>query len=168
MLAPFAGHRFTKRRPKKENTMYAKRSILQATFFLAALAASLTLAGAARAQNVSPSFVGKFTLTSTVLWGKTTLPPGTYDLRIYGTALPVMAFIHNDQYTVSTRVMSGVTEDYTSGSNALHLKTKNGHIVVQSLTLADLKTVVVFEPSAARERVEEARADSTVVLVARK
>jgi hypothetical protein len=148
--------------------MYAKRSILQATFFLAALAASVTLAGAARAQNVSPSFSGKFTLTSTVHWGKSTLPPGTYELRIDGTALPVMAFIHNDQSTVSTRVMSSVTEDYTSGSNALHLKTRNGHIVVQSLTLADLKTVVVFDPSPARERVEEARADSAVVLVARR
>ena len=148
--------------------MYAKPSILQAAFLLAALAAGLTLAGAARAQNVFPSFVGKFKLTSSVQWGKTTLPPGTYDLRIDGTSLPVMAFIHNDQYTVSTRVMSSVTEDYTSGSNALHLKTKNGHIVVQSLTLADLKTVVVFEPSDARERVEEARADSTIMLVARK
>ena len=148
--------------------MFAKRSILQATFLLAALAAGLTLARAARAQSVSPSFVGKFTVTSTVQWGKSTLPPGTYDLRIDGTTLPVMAFIHNDQYTVSTRVVSCVTEDYTSGSNALHLITKNGHIAVQSLTLADLKTAVVFEPSPARERVEEARADSTVVLVARK
>lgn len=148
--------------------MNAKRSILQATFFLAALAASLILAGAARAQAVSAAFVGKFTLTSTVHWGKSTLPPGTYSLRIDSKGLPVMATIHNDHYTVSTRVMTGAIEDYTSGSNALHLKTKDGQLVVQSLVLPDLDMVLVFDPSPAHERVEEARADSTIVLVARK
>jgi hypothetical protein len=95
--------------------MNLKRSILQATFFLAALAASLILASAARAQAVSPVFVGKFTLTAPVHWGKSTLPPGTYSLRIDSTATPAMAIIHNDRYTVAIRVKSLTSTDYHSG-----------------------------------------------------
>ena len=148
--------------------MNAKRSILQATFCLAVLAASMIFAGAARAQAVSPAFVGKFTLSSTIHWGKSTLPPGTYTLRIDSTTLPVMATIHNDHYTVSARVMTSAIQGYASSSNALQLKTRDGHLVVQSLVLADLDMVLFFDPSPARERVEETRADSTVVLVARK
>ncbi|HEV2102780.1 MAG TPA: hypothetical protein VGR58_08370 [Candidatus Acidoferrum sp.] len=145
--------------------MYRNRSLLQATFLLAA---SLILAGTARAQAISPAFVGKFTLTSAVHWGKGTVPPGTYTLRINSTTLPVMATIHNDKYTFAARVMTGVIEDYSGRSNALQLKTRDGQLVVQSLVLADLDMVLVFEPSLPRERVEEARADSTIVLVARK
>ena len=148
--------------------MYRKLSILRATFFLAALAASLILGGTARAQAISPVFVGKFTLTSTTHWGKATLPPGTYTLRIDSTTRPVMATIRNDRGTFAARAMSLVIEDYTGGSNALQLKTKDGQFVVQSLVLADLNTVLVFDPSLAHERVEEVRADSTIVLVARK
>lgn len=148
--------------------MNAKRSILQATFCLAVLAACMIFAGAARAQAVSPAFVGKFTLSSTIHWGKSTLPPGTYTLRIDSTTLPVMATIHNDHYTVSARVMTSAIQGYASSSNALQLKTRDGHLVVQSLVLADLDMVLFFDPSPARERVEETRADSTVVLVARK
>ncbi|HET6929366.1 MAG TPA: hypothetical protein VFI45_03530 [Candidatus Acidoferrum sp.] len=149
--------------------MYRKLFNLQATFLLAALAASLILAGSARAQGISQVFVGKFTLTSTVHWGKGTLPPGSYTLRIDSTTRPVMATIHNDRYTVAARVMTRAIEDYTGGSNALQLKTRDdGQLVVRSLVVADLDMVLVFEPLSRRERVEEARADSAVVLVARK
>ena len=148
--------------------MNFKRSILQATFFLVALAASLILAGAVRAQAVSPQFVRKFTLTSTVHWGKGTLPPGNYSLRINLTATPIMAAIRNESDTLVATVMTRSIADYTRGPNALQLNTKNGQTVVRSLVLADLNMVLVFDPSPAHERIEEARADSTVVLVARK
>jgi len=148
--------------------MNLKRSILQATLFLAALAASLTLAGAARAQGVSPQFVGKFTLTSPVHWDKSTLPPGTYSLRIDSTSLPILATIRNDSGIHVATVMTCVVDGYTRGSNALQLKTRNGQVVVQSLVLADLNMVLVYDPTPAHERIEEARADSTVALVARK
>ena len=148
--------------------MNFKRSILQATFLLAALAASLTLAGAARAQYISPQFVGKFTLTSPVHWGKSTLPPGNYTFRIDSASRPILATIRNDRDIHVATVLTRGTEDYTRGPNALQLKTRNGQVVVQSLVLADLNMVLVFEPSPAHQRIEEARADSTVVLVARK
>jgi hypothetical protein len=160
MLPAFAGPSFTKRR-QKENTMNLKRSILQATFFLAVIAASLTLAGAARAQD---AFVGKFTLTSPVSWGKSTLPPGTYSIRIDSTARPIIAFINRADSTSSFAilVMSTSTRDYRNGSNALRLKVRKGALVVHSLVLADLNKVLLYEPSAAKESVEEARVDSSV------
>ena len=149
--------------------MNLKRFILQVTFFLAALAASLTLAGPARAQTVSARFAGKFNLTSPVHWGKATLPPGTYSIRIDSTTSPIMATIRNDRSTFMIRVMSLASSDDHSGSNALRLKVRNGSPVVQSLALADLDTVLIYDPSPAQEEAEEAHADSTVpVLVARK
>jgi hypothetical protein len=149
--------------------MNLKRSILQATFFLAALAASLAFAGPARAQGASARFAGKFTLTSPVQWGKATLPPGTYTLRIDSTTSPIMATIRNDRSTFVIWVVSLASSDYHSGSNALRLKVRNGSLVVHSLVLADLDTILIYDPSLAREEVEEAHADPTVpVLVARK
>jgi len=168
MLPAFAGPSFTKRR-QKENTMNLKRSFLRATFFLAAMAGSFILASAARAQDVSPVFVGKFTLTSTVHWGKSTLPPGTYSLSIYSTGWPVMATIRNENSTVAARVLSGASGDSRFGSNFLRLEpTGDGSLAVQSLVLADLHTVLIYDASPVRQSVGEARADSTVVLVARK
>ena len=149
--------------------MNFKRSILQATFLLAALAASLTLAGAARAQYISPQFVGKFTLTSPVHWGKSTLQPGNYTLRINSMSSPfIMVRVLNDQDTLVATVVTHGIDDYTKGPNALQLKTTNSQVVIQSLVLADMKMVLVFDPSLAHQRIEEARADATVVLVARK
>jgi hypothetical protein len=148
--------------------MNSKRSILRATLFLAAMAASLMLTSAARAQSV---FVGKFTLTSPVSWGKSTLPPGTYSIHLDSTTSHSMAFISRDDSTSSfaIRVMSIATGDYRNGSNALRLKARKNALVVQSLVLADLKTVLLYDPSAAQESLEEARVDTSVpVLVARK
>ncbi|HEV8075622.1 MAG TPA: hypothetical protein VGP66_07225 [Candidatus Acidoferrum sp.] len=149
--------------------MNLKRPILQATLFLAALAASLILPCAARAQAVSTRFVGKFTVTSPVHWGKATLPPGTYSLRIDSTTLPIMAIIRSDSSTFAIRVITVATSDYHNGSNALRLNVRNGSLVVHSLALADLDTVLIYDPSPAQEEVEEAHAGPTVsVLVARK
>lgn len=149
--------------------MSNKRSILRATLFLAAMSVSLTLAGAARAQNASAQFVGKFTLTSPVNWGKSTLSPGTYTLRIDSIGFPVMASISKDNSAFAIRVMSLATSDCRSGSNALRLEFRKGALAVQSLVLADLKTVLIYDQSSALENVEEARAnDNMQVLVARK
>ncbi|HKM67135.1 MAG TPA: hypothetical protein VJX70_08215 [Candidatus Acidoferrum sp.] len=149
--------------------MNTKPSFLRATFFLPALFATLILAGAASAQEVSARFVGKFTLASPVHWGKTTLPPGTYTVRIDSTTSPIMAIIRSDRSNSAIRVMSLATGDYHSGSNALRLKVRRGSLVVQSLVLANLDTVLIYDPSPAQEEVEEAHADPTVpVLVARK
>jgi hypothetical protein len=149
--------------------MNLKRSILQATFLLVALATSLTLAVAARAQAVFPVFVGKFTLSSPVRWGKATLPPGTYSVSIESTSRPNMATIRDENSNVVIRVISVASGDYHSGSNRLRLKSSDdGPLTVQSLVLADLHTVLIYHASPVRQSVEEARADSTVVLVARK
>jgi len=148
--------------------MNLKRSILRATLFLAAMAASFILASAARAQD---AFVGKFTLTSPVSWGKSTLPPGTYRIHIDSTARPIIAFISREDSTsfFAIRVMSIATGDYRNGSNALSLKVRNGALVVHSLVLADLNRVLLYELSAVKEGVEEAAmAPSVPVLVARK
>jgi hypothetical protein len=149
--------------------MISKRSILRSTLFLAAMAASLTLASATRAQY---AFVGKFTLTSPVSWGKSTLPPGTYRIRIDDpTTFPIMAVISRDDSTSSFGIwgMSMAIEDYRNGSNALLLKARNGALVVRSLVLADLKKVILYERSAPQGSVEEARVDASIpVLVARK
>jgi len=149
--------------------MNGKRSILRATLFLAALAASLALAGAARAQGVFPVFVGKFNLTSTVHWGKSTLPPGTYSLSIDSTSGPTLATIRNENSTIAIRVRSVGSGDARSGSNFLRLKSSDdGSLAVQSLVLADLNTVLIYDASPVRQSVEEAHANSTVVLVSRK
>jgi len=148
--------------------MRFKRSI-QAIFFVAALAASLALVRPASAQDVSACFTGKFTLTSPVHWGKATLPPGTYSLRIDSTTLPIMAIIRSDSSTFAIRVITVATGDYHNGSNALRLNARNGSLVVHSLALADLDTVLIYDPSPAQEEVDEAHAGPTVsVLVARK
>ena len=147
--------------------MNPKRSILQAAFFLAAMAASLLLAGAARAQEVSARFVGKFTLTSPVHWGKSTLEPGTYSIRINSMAYPIVALISREDSTFSfaIRVATITTDDYRNGPNALHLEFRKGSLVVQSLSLADLKTALIYKASPAQD-VEEARANTSIPIFA--
>ena len=80
-----------------------------------------------------------------------------------------MATIRNDRSTIAIRVMSFASSDYHNGSNALRLKVRNGSLVVHSLVLADLDKVLIYDPTLAQEKVEEAHADPTVpVLAARK
>ena len=79
-----------------------------------------------------------------------------------------MATIRNENSTVAIRVMSVASLDDQSGSDFLRLKVRDGALFVQSLVLADLNTVLIYDASPARENVQEARADSSAVLVARK
>ncbi len=148
------------------NTM---RSIQRGTLLLAALVMSLMTAGTARAQDVSARFVGKFTLTSPVQWGKSTLRPGTYTIRIDSMGSPIRALISNDDSSFGIRVITVVTGDYRGGSDALQVKVKNGQPVVQALVLSDLKTALVYDSSSREQNVEEVRANTSIpVLVARK
>ena len=149
--------------------MNSRRFILRATLFLFALAATSVLASSARAQAISPEFVGNFTLISPVHWGNGTLPAGHYTLRIESMRSPIMVSIRNDRNIHVIFAMSLATEDYISGPDALQLTTKNGQPVVQSLVLGELNRVLVFEPSPKHKRVEEAQAEvNAAVLVARK
>lgn len=145
------------------------QSIQRGAILLAALVMSLMTAGAARAQSVSPSFRGKFTLTTPVHWGKSVLQPGEYTICVDSMASPSLAFIQKEGSVFAVRVMSGVSNRYQGNSDALELKVKNGEFVVQALVLADLKTALVYDSSFGKQNVEEARANASMpVLVARK
>lgn len=148
------------------NTM---QSIQRGTLLLAALVMSLMTAGAARAQHVPPSFVGKFTLTTPVHWSKSVLQPGEYTICIESMASPGLALVQKQGSAFAVRVMSGVRNDYQGNSDALQLKVKNGELVVEALVLGDWKTALVYDSSSREQNVEEVRANTTIpVLVARK
>lgn len=145
------------------------RSIQRRAMLLAALVMTLMTAGAARAQHVPSSYVGKFTLTTPVHWGKSVLQPGEYTIYIESTSSPNLALIEKDGSVFAFRVMSAVSNRYQGNSDALQLRVKDGEFVVQALVLADLKTALVYDSSIDKQNVEEARANTRIpVLVARK
>jgi len=154
---------------KKENHMYTKKPILWAVKFLTVLALILTAKGTALAQDVPPSFLGKFTLTAPVHWGKSVLQPGDYTICIDSMASPSLVLINKEGSAFAVRVMSGVSNDYRGGSDALQLKVKNGEFVVHALVLADLKRVFIYDSFLEGQNVEEVRASASLpVLAARK
>lgn len=149
--------------------MKTMRSIQEGALLLAALVMSLVTAGAARGQSVPPSFVGKFTLTSPLHWGKSVLQPGVYTICIESMASPNLALIHKDGSTFAIRVMSGSRSAYQGNTDALQLKIMNGELVVEALVLGDWKTTLVYDSSSREQNVEEVRANTSIpVLVARK
>ena len=149
--------------------MFANQSFRKAALMLDALAVSLMAPGRAPAQHVGPAFLGKFSLTTPVHWGKSVLQPGEYTIRIDSTASRGLALISRKDSTFSIRVLNGASEDYRGGSDALQLKVKNGELVVRALVLADLDRVLIYDSSLDKENVEEARSNASVpVLVARK
>lgn len=149
--------------------MRTMQSIQRGGILLAALVMSLMTAGAARAQHVPPSYVGKFTLTTPVHWGKTVLQPGEYTICIESMASPSLALIQKEGSAFAVRVMSSVSNRYEGNSGALQLRIKNGRLVVQALVLADWKTALVYDSSIGEQDVEEGRANTRIpVLVARK
>jgi len=126
-----------------------------ATLLLGALLASLLFLGTAQAQE-SPSYVGKFTLPYQVRWGKTILQPGDYTLTIRSTGSPVIALIRTVDGNAVAHVMSWASSGSGNGLNALLIKEKDGQRVVHSLALADLKMVLIYDPSPMKEKVKEA------------
>ncbi|MGH9746763.1 MAG: hypothetical protein ACRD59_11715 [Candidatus Acidiferrales bacterium] len=127
-----------------------------------ALVASFFFGGSARAQGVSPAYVGKFTLTQQIHWGKAVLQPGSYTITIKSLGSPMIAAIRTADGNAVTDVMTAVRTGNTNGSSALLIKEKNGQMNVYSLALADLGTVLIYDPALAREAVHEARASQTV------
>lgn len=129
---------------------------------LATLAMSLLFVGTVRAQGEFPVCRGKFTLPYQVHWGKSVLPPGDYTITIQSTGTPTIALISKAEGNGSIRVVSGVRSGPTNGVNALLVKDKDGQLTVHSLSLADLGMVLIYDPSLARESVQEARVSRTV------
>jgi hypothetical protein len=143
----------------------SKRSVISISLRLLTLAALLTslfFVGTARAQGQSPAYVGKFTLTYQIHWGKNVLQPGTYTITFKSTGPPIIASIYNVDGNAVTFVMSGARSGNTNGMNALLIKEKDGQLRVHSLALADLGMVLIYDPSLARETVQEARVSKTI------
>ena len=127
-----------------------------------ALVASFFSGSSARAQGMSPAYVGKFTLTQQIHWGKGVLQPGNYTITIKSLGSPVIATIRTADGDVVTILMATALIRNTNGANVLLIKEKNGQMNVHSLVLADLGTVLIYDPALAREAVQEARASQTV------
>jgi hypothetical protein len=143
----------------------SKRSVISISLRLLTLAALLTslfFVGTARAQGQSPAYVGKFTLTYQIHWCKSVLQPGNYTITFKSTGTPIIASIYNVDGNAVTFVMSGARSGNTNGMNALLIKEKDGQLRVHSLALADLGMVLIYDPSLARETVQEARVSKTI------
>ena len=106
--------------------------------------------------------MGKFTLSYQVVWGKSVLQPGNYTITIKSTGAPIIALVRNSEGDAVTHVVSGARSGNPNGVNAILIKEKDGQLEVHSLALADLGIVLIYDPSLAREAVQEARASKTV------
>jgi hypothetical protein len=150
---------------KRRKTMERNQRMAGTALLVAALLTSLLFAGTARAQGQSPAYVGKFTLTYQIHWGKSVLQPGNYTITIRSTGTPIIALIRNVNGDAVTHVMSGARSENTNGANALLIKEKDGQLSVHSLALADLGMVLIYDPSLAQEKVQEARVSHTVPVI---
>lgn len=128
----------------------------------AGLLVSLFFVGISQAQGDLPAYVGKFTLTDQIHWDKSVLQPGDYTITIGSTSMPIIALIRNGEGRPVARLLSGVRSGNPSVVNALLLKEKDGQFWVHSLALADLRMVLIYDPTLARETVQEARVNKTV------
>jgi hypothetical protein len=142
--------------------MERKQRLACTALLVAALLTSLFLVGTARAQAQSPAYVGKFTLTNQIHWGASVLQPGNYTITIKSIGNPTVALIRNIGGDAVTYVLSGARSGKTNGVNALLIKEKDGQLKVHSLALADLGMVLIYDPTLARETVQEARVSQTV------
>ena len=131
----------------------------------AALLMSLFFVGTAQAQTDLPAYVGKFTLTDQIHWGNSVLQPGDYTITIGSTSAPIIALIRNGEGRPVARLLSGVRGGNNCVVNALLMKEKDGQFWVHSLALADLRMVLVYDPTLARETIQEARVSKTVPVI---
>jgi len=84
---------------------------MAAIALLVVVALTSLFAGTANAQAISPTYVGKFTLTAETHWGKAVLQPGSYTITIKSTGSPVIALIRNangDAFTGSSSTPAAV------------------------------------------------------------
>jgi hypothetical protein len=162
ILRSFAGPKQEMSGGKRRRTMTRNQRMVGSTLLLVALFASLFFAGTARAQAQSPAYVGKFTLTQQIHWGKTVLQPGKYKVTINSTVAPIIGTIRTADGDAVSFVISQASNENTNGVNALLISEKDGQPTVHSLALADLGVVLIYDPSLARERPQEARLSQTV------
>jgi hypothetical protein len=123
---------------------------------------SLLCVGTMYAQADLPVYGGKFTLSYRVHWGKSVLQPGDYTITVQSTGTPTIALICKADGDAGIRVVSTVRSGPTNGVNALLVRDKDGQPTVHSLSLADLGMVLIYDPSLARESVQEVRVSRTV------
>jgi len=169
ILHAFVGPKQNMVRDKRRNTMRENRRITGTMLLLATLIVSLFFAGAALAQTDSPTYVGKFTLTQPTHWGMSVLKPGTYTVSINSTVAPIVGVIRNADGDTICFVVSQASDAKTNGLNALLIKEKSGQPTVHSLALTELGRVLIYDPSLANERPQEARVSRTVpVMMAKK
>jgi hypothetical protein len=132
---------------------------------LAALVMSLLCVGTIQAQTDLPVCRGEFTLPYQVHWGKSLLQPGDYIITVKSTGTPNIALISKSDGSGGIMVVARVHGEPRSGVNALLVKDKDGELTVHSLSLANLKMALIYDPSLARESVQEARVNRTVPVV---
>ena len=142
--------------------MERKQRMAGTVMLVAALLTSLLSVGTARAQGQSPAYVGTFTLTNQIHWGKTVLQPGKYTVSLNSTVAPIIGMIRTVAGDGVSIVMSQARTGNKNGVNALLIKEKDGQPTVHSLALAELGVVLIYDPTLARETVQEARVSQVV------
>jgi hypothetical protein len=147
---------------KRRKTMKRNQRMTGTALLVATLFTSLFFVGTAMAQGQSPAYVGKFTLSYQVVWGKSVLQPGNYTITIKSTGAPMVALVRNSDGDAVTHVVSGARSGNPNGVNAILIKEKDGQLKVHSLALADLGMVLIYDPTLAREAVQEARTSQSV------
>lgn len=157
------------RRPKgidgkdeKEKSMRTNQNTVGIRIMLSAVVISLLLVSTAQGQTDLPVYRGKFTLTDQVRWRERVLGPGDYTITIESSGTPTIAIVSKADGTAGFRVVSTIRSGPASGVNALLAQDKDGQLTVHSLSLADLGMVLIYDPSLARESVQEARLSRTV------
>jgi hypothetical protein len=143
----------------------SKRSVISILLGLlapAALLTSLFFTDTARAQGQSPAYIGEFTLTHQIHWGKTVLQPGKYKVTINSTVAPIIGTIRTVAGDGVSIVMSQARTGNKNSVNGLLIKEKDGQPTVHSLAIADLGVVLIYDPTLARETVQEARVSQTI------
>jgi hypothetical protein len=141
----------------------SKRSVISILLgLLAALLTSLAFTDTARAQGQSPAYVGEFTLTHQIHWGKTVLQPGKYKVSINSIVASNIGTIRTVAGDGVSIVMSQARTGNKNGVNGLLIKEKDGQPTVHSLAIADLGVVLIYDPTLARETVQEARISQTI------
>ena len=130
--------------------------------FLVALVMTLLVVGRAPAQGTDTAFLGKFTVSQKISWGKSVLRPGHYAMIIASSSNPVVVKVQNEDTGESFRVVTVVHEEKRMGTNALLLQAKDGQPTVQSLSLPEIGIVLIYEPTLKYKPVLEARAKQVV------
>jgi hypothetical protein len=154
---------------KRRKTMRTDQDAVEIKMMLCTIAMSLFLVAAAQGQADLPVYSGKFTLTDQVCWGKSVVGPGDYTITIQSSGTPTIGIVSKADGTMSFRVVSTIRGGPPRGVNGLLVEDKNGQLTVHSLSLADLRMVLIYDPSLARESVRKARVSRTVpVLWAKK